>query len=500
MQAEQAPTPGVSSRRSACDRCRGQKLGCLRENADPEGRCDRCSKADVAQCITSPVYHMRNYSVASDYPELPSPSHKRRRPADRPGDAQDTGRPTPQQQNQGQSPTPPSAAPEATSTPFEWPSIDTFVPMSASDASSSNFGSINWNTLIDPLPPQPSGSAAGSQTQGVLWPTYNEDTIRPPSLGNIGNIDLEIPNGSGAVSNVPPNDTTQGQIEEISRINLDLAAQLSRMVKGPPHVNLKTIIAPDCGKPNPSGMLTTPLEDLLATTRQYLDVLGVIVDTSRPRLPTNVSNPSQPSGSGWLYGDVGPSNTSSAASTSPSSTDSHDDGRYSWTDEPPSITTTTQSSSASGPHAPVDTSTFLVILACYIHILRLNVALFAHIREYFQMVSESDNRTINPLPGLCGFDNFPLQSGNLQSTMIIHLVTNMFERIENLLGLPRELRLGSRKVGNDGLLGREGLLELSQLLIHTEDRGRPEEGKGGVKSLRSNIKKEKRLLRDHIAP
>ncbi|KAK4206766.1 hypothetical protein QBC37DRAFT_457647 [Rhypophila decipiens] len=385
MQADQAPTPGVSSGRSACDRCRGQKLRCLRENADPEGRCDRCSKADVAQCITSPVYHMRNYSVATDHPALPSPSHKRRRPADRPGDARDTGRPMPQQQNQGQSPTPPSAAPEATSTPFEWPSIDTFVPTSASDASSR------------------------SQAQGLLWPTYDEDTLRHPSLGNIGNIDLGIPNGSSAASSVPPNYATQSHNEEMSRINLDLATQLSRMIKGPPHVNLKTIIAPDCGKTNPSGMMTTPLEDLLTTTRQYLDLLGLIVETSRPRVPTNVSNPSQSSGSGWSYRDTGPSNASSTASTSPSSTDSHEESRYSWTGESPSVSTTTQASSAGGPHAPVDTSILLLILACYIHILRLNVALFAHIREYFQMVSESDNRTINPLPGLCGFGNFPLR-------------------------------------------------------------------------------------------
>ncbi|KAM7193011.1 hypothetical protein V8F33_008059 [Rhypophila sp. PSN 637] len=247
-------------------------------------------------------------------------------------------------------------------------------------------------------------------------------------------------------------------------------------------------------------MMTTPLEDLLTTTRQFLDLLGLIVEISRPPLRANVPNTSQSSGSGWSYRDIGPSNASSTASTSPSSTDSQEENRYSWTGESPSVSTTTQASSSSGPHAPGDTSTLLLILACYIHILRLNVALFAHIREYFQMVSESDNRTIKPLPGLCGFDNFPLQSGNLQSTMIIHLVTNMFERIESLLGLPRELRLGSREVGNDGLLRSQGFLKLAQSLIHREDRGRPEEGKGGVKSLRSNMKKAKRLLRDHIAP
>jgi len=84
--------------------------------------------------------------------------------------------------------------------------------------------------------------------------------------------------------------------------------------------------------------------------------------------------------------------------------------------------------------------------------------------------------------------------------MIIHLVTNMFERIENLLGLPRQLRIGCREVGNDGLLRGEGFLRLAESLIHREDTGRPEDGKGGIKSLRSNMKKAKRLLRGRIAP
>src|SRR5215469_7796561 len=77
MQSEQPPTPGVSLRRSACDRCRGQKLRCLREGIDPGGRCDRCAKAD-ARCITSPIYRMRNYSVKDDTPAVAS--RKRPRP------------------------------------------------------------------------------------------------------------------------------------------------------------------------------------------------------------------------------------------------------------------------------------------------------------------------------------------------------------------------------------------------------------------------------------
>lgn len=51
--------PGVSSRRFACDLCRGQKLRCFREQADQQS-CDRCFRAD-AECRTSPVFRVRSY-------------------------------------------------------------------------------------------------------------------------------------------------------------------------------------------------------------------------------------------------------------------------------------------------------------------------------------------------------------------------------------------------------------------------------------------------------
>lgn len=47
---------GASNRRSACDRCRGHKLRCLREGNDPQ-RCDRCVRAN-AKCLTTPSLRM----------------------------------------------------------------------------------------------------------------------------------------------------------------------------------------------------------------------------------------------------------------------------------------------------------------------------------------------------------------------------------------------------------------------------------------------------------
>jgi hypothetical protein len=84
--------------------------------------------------------------------------------------------------------------------------------------------------------------------------------------------------------------------------------------------------------------------------------------------------------------------------------------------------------------------------------------------------------------------------------MIIQIVTNMFERIETLLGLPREFRIGTREDSCDGLLRSEGFLEFALAIIRREDVGRPEEGKGGMRSLRKDMKKARQLLRSCIAP
>lgn len=44
----------------------------------------------------------------------------------------------------------------------------------------------NWNSLINPIPPPLSGSTLLSQHQGMLWPTFDEYTLRMPSPRNLG--------------------------------------------------------------------------------------------------------------------------------------------------------------------------------------------------------------------------------------------------------------------------------------------------------------------------
>ena len=189
------------------------------------------------------------------------------------------------------------------------------------------------------------------------------------------------------------------RVVTFSKINLHLATQLSRMTRnGPPYVTLKTLIAPECGQNNASGIITTPLEDILNSTRQYLDLLFVIADSPR-YLATSARAASVPQNS--LACRSASSNTSTTSSSENDSSESCD-GISSALTPPNSATSGT-------PPNKSDTATLLIVYLCYIHVPRLHVALFAHIRQYSLLVSENDDRTANPLPGLCGFDSFSLR-------------------------------------------------------------------------------------------
>lgn len=51
---------GVSSRRSACDRCRFSKARCLRK-VPSQTRCDRCVRTNNLDCVTSPIFRLRSW-------------------------------------------------------------------------------------------------------------------------------------------------------------------------------------------------------------------------------------------------------------------------------------------------------------------------------------------------------------------------------------------------------------------------------------------------------
>lgn len=156
-------------------------------------------------------------------------------------------------------------------------------------------------------------------------------------------------------------------MEELSRINLNLATQLSRMQQ--PYITLKTLIVSEQGDLDP--LAVTPLENILNTTRHFLDILSLIAGSAQFSLsPTsNSSNSLQLS---TIYSEK--QNSSASISVS------RDDSCQSWSDSSPSSSQPSDTSSLL--KACPDIALLLLILICYIHVLRLHVALFAHIELY----------------------------------------------------------------------------------------------------------------------
>ncbi|EPE30391.1 Zn2/Cys6 DNA-binding protein [Glarea lozoyensis ATCC 20868] len=523
MATEPSTISGVSSRRSACDRCRGQKLRCLRvrKKLDHNERCDRCAKAD-AQCITSPIYHMRNMFAQDQERDSPALSGKRRRlSSSRPCVAQSTLRDL---GDSSISITNCSSAIVAGSD-FEyqdWAPTDLSAATISnnhnnvaesnirSSAIFSNLTSQEWNMISDAAPGSPSFNATDndalghiiSQEAGSRLPS----TTAPPQLGieerleqfeDWGHPDLstlasELQDCAVDRDETHPNTST----EELSTMNLNLVKQLKRMAL--PHVNMKTLIVPDCTQSSDSSI--TPLEDILNSTRLYLEILSTIAGVPRsPRSSSSDALRLSMHYSGYL-------GTHTDTLEVP-----YDGSSSTYTPSAPSNDTRLDNTKP-------DSSTLLLVLVCYIHLLKLHVALFRHIEHYLHFVSESEERTIIPLPRLCGFSNFPLgkflgdgvqsqsidtestESGNLQASMIIQLVTNMFERIEILLGLPSEFRLGTREDDPRGLLRDEVFFKFAISVIQKENDLSPEQERGGILSLRRDIEQSKHLLCSRIAP
>ncbi|KAJ8123394.1 hypothetical protein ONZ43_g648 [Nemania bipapillata] len=446
-------TVALSSRRFACDRCRGQKLRCLRERQDPD-RCDRCLKADT-DCLTTPS------TISSNSTDLSTTTPQKRKhpgPPRVPTTAYTDLR----------APSGPLRGGLAHSEPadsLEWPRIW--------DGSLNNveFGTGLEDIVMPSLDYQRPNTCAtiGSHVFAPSQPispfvVTSEDAQDTPSRQDIGKSGSSISDALGfsmdgvlnsgeSQTSSSSSDPSDSYIRRLTNTNLSLLSQLSRIDQSPPKVTLDILVSKS-DESDPSS--SSPVENMLSTTREFIEVLEAL-----SRKPTSSTTPSS-------------SSLASAGDITESSTSLDGNGR-------------------------VDITTLLIILSCYVQVLRLYSVLFAHIYQFLLEIAESDDPTLCPLPNM-GFGTFSLESGNLQATLFIQIATSLFEKLECLLGLPPELRITMRAVDRGGLCVHDDFQEVVKIVLSKDEIGRPENGKGGVVSLRKNMKRSMQLLRESIAP
>lgn len=88
----------------------------------------------------------------------------------------------------------------------------------------------------------------------------------------------------------------------------------------------------------------------------------------------------------------------------------------------------------------------------------------------------------------------------MQTLVLIQIVTSLFERIELLLGLPKDFRISRRRADQNGLLSTPSHIHVVRFVLGKENDGTQPNGKGGIKALRKHIARAKQLLRERIPP
>ncbi|KAF7906678.1 hypothetical protein EAF00_000957 [Botryotinia globosa] len=542
---------GVSSRRFACDRCRGQKLRCIREGTDQQN-CNRCFRAD-AECRTSPVFRVRSYvddTVSASTKSIGGKARVQKSVRKRRYNN------AAQLQVQSQVPTQQAV-------------IDTAI-VTETESSSGSLGHTALMNIFEtsqsslPVPIYPTGfsnkvsdmhwaaedssfsgliladgtdqtfdlsgnSGTGSSTENYpsQAPTHTADlpsrttpslilsprTASSTSTSNSQNLECGSHRTLATISEnntfcESPEDQVEGCIsidkneeetivQRLAQTNLDLVSLLSQIDKGTATAVVEMLIEPIDETKSPR----TRLDNILNSTRDFLQALSLLAGSSgRP----SASSPR--SSSGTTLSPIHTSNTirpdlqNSIKDCANNLSEADESSTSSPVESFPSSIHSTLSNSDSQTYSKYDFATSLLILTCHVHLLRLHEILFSHIHGFLTEISDSDDPSLCPLPGL-SFCSFPLQSGNLQTTILIQITTSLFEQIERLLGLPRDYRIDPGEIGPDGfasggLLSSEEMLGIVKFAFQQQESSQSESRRGGLEALREHLEGIKQLLKN----
>jgi hypothetical protein len=459
------PVAGISSRRSACDRCRAQKLRCLRARpAQP--RCDRCERAG-AGCATSPVFRMRRYT-----PKPPPPHGS--------GSEDGIGGWRGKRLRRGDdgigSPLSVTRSPvEGTASPMEG------VHSGRNGAGRVLVGSASLVGDMSAMPgtfarrsatESDSAMAATPASEGARWDTVSlsnfsmafldgmanlngagtseaagqaANASRPSTSRSRGfswvppNLDVEFDFGlfAGSLSNpvtgTPDSETARHSNQEdgeqaqhsataaerLSHVSVTLTALLTRLEQ--PDVDMSFLLTPmDEGarleREKTDGTCpihaSIPAVQILNATKEFIEALEALSGQARPKTawpePTEDFLERTHSAKRHQGSKVDGNDTSTGSgSNTPGSTASGigDSAADTAASSPPS---TNPRAACDGSDGNPDLPTMLLVLANYARVIRLFVIFFNHAHGLLAELAASDDPFLCPVRGV-SFSQFPIR-------------------------------------------------------------------------------------------
>lgn len=464
-----------ATKRSACDRCRAQKLRCPQIDPQSNEPCARCVRAG-AICVTGSA-----------------------RPLGRPRTIQQHGSKssgTPPSTGSGRgirtrepATDPPRKVPRLSATTSTWSPLEE-PPDLLECASSQSDRTLSWmlnegsnlfsgfqlpgdDACIDPLctlqedeavavgmkPAQEASNDTGNSDVQYWVP---EADALDPDYPECNDLELE----ANRHLSEPPN--AAEALIGLARLNESITRQLSRAKMFPSRAPPAHRVCPQ----RHQGTGENSVAEVLQSTSDFINILRKINSTSASAL----SHPP-------LACYRAPSLPDSGISACPSLSDGQ------IQDFPlPSLSTPSIASSLS-------TSTVLLLLSSYIQLLQLYDTIFRHVSNLF-------SETPSPFKGSCPgqaqsqFRVMGLSSidGHLHVKILIQVIEHHLESLETLIDLPADFRLSEPSKSSKGILSNMNLSELVQIVMTQIEECPENSGKSIVESLRNGIRKVKGLL------
>lgn len=398
MAALQPSAPGISSRRSACDKCRFSKSRCLRSHSE-QPKCDRCTRAKC-ECTTSPIFRVRDWrpGARNDYGsgrQNTRNEDSRRRPR---GSGRqsvsgttitasptslDSGSRKPSCQGSGRSDKPAPSKPSSTSREDSDAYIEgTFSHEEASMES----------TDIDfALPDDFFTAMPGLELENDLSLSLSSMTPYSIEQSGGGSISRDRNLQDCGTSNADPyfgNEQEQTLIQRLPQLDYELIAVHTKLELAAPEVIMQTLFE-DTGKS--SSSCSSVMNEILRKTTDFVDILSRLSRSCTPETELPFRGPTRSSYDNFRR---------RSSSTSSGGRSAYDSDGSASTGERTNASRLNLLPTADRVHVKLDTPALLLILAIYGRLLAIYLVVFADIYEYLRAVSGSDNPHLRPFLAL----------------------------------------------------------------------------------------------------
>ncbi|KAI1376086.1 hypothetical protein F4677DRAFT_95419 [Hypoxylon crocopeplum] len=449
------------AKRSACDRCRDQKLRCPRTEEQCSEPCARCQRAG-AICVTSnprPLGRPRtttNDASLQRSSNLTTPTLAR-------------GRPT------GDSTTGPPRKISRLSTESTWNILDDFTELLGGVNSPGNGRTPSWMpndtaSLFGALQVPDDGSlvnqisALAQDHEGDMGVTFNGDNGPQSQTMAMDNMNYDYPEDKPeweGSRNVLESPSTTDALTRLARLNETLGRQLSRVSTYPWRAPL---VQGACAE-NIHGTSANPVSEVLQSTGDFINVLRGLQSLTVANSPTPSQRPPSLPDSGISL-SVGDQQEASLGQQTPLLL-----------------------------YSSISTPVVLLLLSSHIQLLQLYDTIFGHV---YQLLRETPDHLIEPLPGQAQshvqMPGVSSMTGHLYIKILIQIIVHHLDTLERIMDLPVEFRVSKRASASTRVFN--GLVSSGlAYLVMTQPGDCPEKsGKSLVTSLRENIKKVQEVL------